>query len=430
VFLTLEDPRARIQGSRDPLGVQPIWSRFGNRVVTNLTTVTTAVRGFTTLLLGRYFGELLVGDSDVPEQEVLSVFLRMEQVAAYARFLGEGEDRSGILGVRRVRRFLDEPGSKTSIATDPSGLILSDQKTYGLWGLYSVSARVSGLIEHGPLGLTSLGRDFVEAEYRPKLRGVERSLRSLLGSGGTLDTRKSGRLFKALLSVYTPRFSDAEVSFFRKVLRDAQYVEGQASTGRQALFARLLGESQMLDAGTGRDELLSVAEAARPLDEELAKRLEAIIRLEALLAPTDAIFGHLQARNGQRPSEISAELADSWGATGLPHLGDTAFDDLLLPEIQGASSVELASLMGRADSALGSGDFKDAIFALLDWNELVMTARTAAPWIRLSNGKLDVRYRGIEDPLPTSDDLPSLWRNSYFIATLKDIARQLEGPVE
>ena len=28
-FLTLEDPNAKIKGSRDPLGVQPIWAAFG-----------------------------------------------------------------------------------------------------------------------------------------------------------------------------------------------------------------------------------------------------------------------------------------------------------------------------------------------------------------------------------------------------------------
>ena len=92
MFLTLEDPRAKIQGSRDPLGVQPVWSRFGRHVVTNLTTVTTAVRGFTTLLLGRYYGERFVAAGDVQEHEVLSVFLRMEQIAGYARLIGEGED--------------------------------------------------------------------------------------------------------------------------------------------------------------------------------------------------------------------------------------------------------------------------------------------------------------------------------------------------
>ena len=44
MFLTLEDPRAQVKGSRDPLGVQPLWSGFGRHLVRNLTTVTTSVR--------------------------------------------------------------------------------------------------------------------------------------------------------------------------------------------------------------------------------------------------------------------------------------------------------------------------------------------------------------------------------------------------
>ena len=29
MFLTLEDPNAKIKGSRDPLGAQPLWASFG-----------------------------------------------------------------------------------------------------------------------------------------------------------------------------------------------------------------------------------------------------------------------------------------------------------------------------------------------------------------------------------------------------------------
>jgi hypothetical protein len=56
-FLTLEDPNAKIKGSRDPLGVQPIWSAFGRHVVTNLTTQSTSVRGFTVLFEYALTGE-------------------------------------------------------------------------------------------------------------------------------------------------------------------------------------------------------------------------------------------------------------------------------------------------------------------------------------------------------------------------------------
>ena len=57
MFLTLEDPNAKIKGSWDPLGAQPIWAAFGRHVVTNLTMQTNSARGFTILLLARYLTE-------------------------------------------------------------------------------------------------------------------------------------------------------------------------------------------------------------------------------------------------------------------------------------------------------------------------------------------------------------------------------------
>ena len=56
-FLTSIDPRAAIKGSRDPLGIQSIWTRMGRRVVGNLTTITTSTRDFTTTLLGYWLAE-------------------------------------------------------------------------------------------------------------------------------------------------------------------------------------------------------------------------------------------------------------------------------------------------------------------------------------------------------------------------------------
>lgn len=50
-FLTEPDnERLNIRGSRDPLGLVPLWGSFGRQVVTNLTTASGSTRGFTTLL--------------------------------------------------------------------------------------------------------------------------------------------------------------------------------------------------------------------------------------------------------------------------------------------------------------------------------------------------------------------------------------------
>ena len=82
-FLTDLDDRARVKGSRDPLGAQPIWTRFGRHVIGNLTTVTTSLRDFTTLLLGYYFAERVAEEAGTGSE--VETFLKWEQLAAYSR---------------------------------------------------------------------------------------------------------------------------------------------------------------------------------------------------------------------------------------------------------------------------------------------------------------------------------------------------------
>lgn len=423
MFLTLEDPRAKVQGSRDPLGVQPVWAAFGRHVVTNLTTVSNSVRGFTILLLGRYYAQRLIEERRAGEKDVLSIFLRMEQLGAYARYVGHDVE-GDIRGIERVKWFRAEHGAKVPIQDNATGMILSDQKTYGLWGLFSVSSRVSGLIADGPIGVSQYAREFVETRYAPRLRRVEDEFFRLLLRGGVLDTGGRNPLFRALVDVLPEKFDRDETSFYGETLRDGQRVSDSVA-GRQRLAAALLEKHTDLEATTERADVEALARAAEEEDPGLAVRFRKIARIEALLAPADAIFSHLQARNGQTPGTIAQKLLDHWGKD-IPHLDAGQFEDLL-PEIVDIVGADLAALMHRCDSALAAGDYREAISALIDWNALVMQRRQGAPWIRVQGGKLDVRYRSNEQDLPDGDELPALWRNSYFLDSLKTISRQLES---
>ena len=192
-FLTDLDPQAAIKGSRDPLGLQTIWARLGRHVVGNLTTVSTSVRDFTTLVLGYYFAERVAneggGDGD------LAVFLRWEQLAAYAR--GEINNDWAFRGVERVKRNLQD-GGRVRLGTDSTTQILSNQKTYGLWGLYTVPARSSGLVEGDPTRLTAGGRDLVDRLYLPifaqgGLRHADAVVARLAKTRSDLDLQKGDR---------------------------------------------------------------------------------------------------------------------------------------------------------------------------------------------------------------------------------------------
>jgi len=99
MFFTQEDPNAKIKGSRDPLGAQPIWTAFGRHVVTNLTTQTNSGRGFTILLLGRHLAEQAIEGGKIGRELALDAFLRFEQIGAYVRHVAH--DVAGDIGALR-----------------------------------------------------------------------------------------------------------------------------------------------------------------------------------------------------------------------------------------------------------------------------------------------------------------------------------------
>lgn len=419
MFLTLEDPRAKIQGSRDPLGVQPIWSGFGRQLVCNLTTVSSSVRGFSVLLLGHYLVEQLIDQGDAAENDALPVFLRVEQLCGYARYVVN--DDGATLGIDRIRRFLSE-GRTVRIEDGPDGWILSNQKSYGLWGLYTVPARTSGLLPDGAVGLTEPARRFVEQEYLPHLAPARDELTRLVLRGGPLKATARNPVLRALADALPPELTLGERAFYGEFLRDAAMAQGQVRPGRQATLAALLEAHTDLHDWIGREEVLALAEASKHEDEGLSRQLSKVARLEAVLAPADCIFGFLLARHDQRPSTIAAEIRERWGRQ-VPSL-DTPIDDLL-PEIASFTLPEVCDAIRVVDRALHDGDYEQAIESLFEWNKAVMAARSAAPWVELSSGKLDVRYRGTEGELPSGDDLPLLWRNSYFLDSLKGVTLQV-----
>ena len=422
-FLTLEDPNAKISGSRDPLGVQPIWTAFGRHVVTNLTTQSTSVRGFTILLLGRYFVADLVDRGMAAPEDALDIFLRMEQIGAYVRYVGhavEGEIR----GIERVKRFVHEQAGHVNISADRRSMILADQKVYGLWGLYSVPARTSGLLSDGPRGVTPAAREFIEHNYIDRLNGSAGKLRELLARGGKLRTHDSNAVFSTLSEFLDPRFSSNELEFYGSYLRDGVEVDG-AKSGRQERLRRLLESEPKLNEPTGRAEIVHLAKLARRSDPGLANSLERIAHLEALLAPAAALFQHVLTRDGQCLSDVASEVRQIWGSR-VPNLERPAFEEML-GEIRSTSSVPVDSRMSGVHAALQRGDYEAAIEGLLAWNEQVMRTRGGAPWARIGDGRrLDVRYRGAEQPLPQEHELPELWMNNYFVDALKTVTRQLQ----
>ena len=82
-FLTALDSRAQVKGSRDPIGCQAVWTRFGRHVVGNLTTVSSSLRDYTVTILGMHFAEQVTDAGS--DSTTLQTFLKWEQLCGYAR---------------------------------------------------------------------------------------------------------------------------------------------------------------------------------------------------------------------------------------------------------------------------------------------------------------------------------------------------------
>ena len=155
-FLSLLDDRAKPKGSRDPLGFELVWTYFGRQVIGNLTTITSSLNNFAVAILGFHWANELHAALPHSEKQVRvrETFLCYEQLTGYLRFLADDKE---IMGITRVSKRMCNSRIKISLGMGAEQQILSDQASYGLWGLYSAAMKESGLIQGDERTPTAMG---------------------------------------------------------------------------------------------------------------------------------------------------------------------------------------------------------------------------------------------------------------------------------
>jgi hypothetical protein len=430
-FLTALDERAAVRGSRDPLGTQQLWASFGRRVVTNLTTVSTSLPDFVTLLIGYWLVDQ-VADSRAERRDA-DVFLVWEQLAAYARYLRL--DDTGIRGIERVR--LKASSSRIPISPERGDQILGDQRTYGLWGLYSSPARVSGLLNREPPWLTDRAREVIESVYAPRLASVwganARHLVDLVSQGRAQIEPRAAKWTARLDSVAECIELSELIPVERETYRDTLVhgVAGDPTRPAQILLARLVLESGPDDDGYSTLAAISRLEAraastAGEAASQLARSLRKIITCERVIAPATSVFSFLLAQDGWRIEDVASEIDAHWESTRPPI--DTAAVSAMAGEMAADDTAPDAD-DGRdrwlhIAEAFTAEDLVPVLRLLVEQNMAVMRRRGGAPWVEIdADGIVGVKYRDDQSYLPTAEQLPLWWRNPYFIPSLAAITR-------
>lgn len=422
MFLTDLDERARVKGSRDPLGLVPIWSKLGREVVGNLSTVTNSVRGFTTLLLGLHFAEEIVELERGAGQSELESFLKFEQLAGYVRVRSNNDDT--VRGVRRVRERLNSRRQRISAA--PADQILSNQKVYGLWGLFSMPARASELLEKGQQRLTAAAREFVARHYVPFF-GNARAVRSFLDllRREAFEFQPDGRdaaLAEALSKCHARRLrNEEEKAFYREHL--AWGGPADSTQERQRQLAMLLAQHETKQFGfpdfRAIRKQVGKMHGARPL----AVALERIEAMERLLSAARVLFGYLLTQNDQTLGKVAAAVRKEW-KTG-PRMEREILAELHPMIANAGGSTILGTRWMTIAEALEGADFERALRLLVEMNTEVMQMRNGSTaWLTVDDGRLRVRMADETEELYPRTEVEDLWRSTYFINSLWVIARE------
>lgn len=402
-FLSLLDDRAKPKGSRDPLGFELVWTHYGRQIIGNLTTITSSLNNFSAAILGFKWANELHGDlpPSLKQAAIRETFLRYEQLAGYLRYIAGDPE---IMGITRVSARIDDHSSKISLGLAAEQQILSDQASYGLWGLYSAAMRESGLIRDEGRVPTSLGESIAQQIEK---RVDKPTLVNLLS--------KNKQIPREVLSSHAK-------SFLSSIRRK--------STQKLLLHSLMKGNDNHPVQRNLWDVTQSLAQAMEPIQDvpsfvrkvkehtdspPLKQRLKEIEAIERILVAANNIFHYCRRKDGEPVQNVIKTL------NGRYHYNH-------IQEKLDLTGIPRSDLLISIRSALLSNDISKAISNVLELNKIVMAQRGGAPWVELEHNKtLRVRVQSETAELRSQASIVKDWDYDYFLSSFIKISSKSLG---
>lgn len=403
-FFTNLDDSLRPRGSRDPLGIEHLWSGVGRKLVGNLTTVTRHLDNFIVTLVGFHLCR-----NETTGQVDWESFERFEQLTGRARVR---RNMPGVLGVRRIRSSADFPVQLGSAGT---ARILDNPRQAGLWGLYSTALAATGLTD-GMRRPTTLGAQ-IAWMFIAAARGDVWSI-ALDRSRTQIDETDMKRMEEWVVAVLrnpagrkrlADRLlsgSDAPQGWHREVFDRAHtFMQGRENVPPARDFLRWL---------TKESELL----------QDFAQR---VLWFDEALALSALTFNWLLGCHGRPAKEIEAQLASlaKWPfrQPAVPDFSIEIRDDEWLQRARGLSAF---------CEAMARGAWREATDYLLCHHKRVADGRGGSPWCYWEENRIKVVMSTTPGVLPAADDITrkhfSTWMQAhssdFFLSAFLSILHQ------
>lgn len=405
-FLSLLDDRAKPKGSRDPLGFELIWTHYGRRVIGNLTTITGSLTNFAVALLGFKWANDLHAHLPEADQQarIRDTFLQYEQLAAYLRYQS-GDTQ--IMGITRVQQRMEDNRSHVGFGVGSDAQILSDQASYGLWGLYSSAMRDTGLVQGDNRTPVQTGLAIAER--------IE----------AKLDQSHFIKIFSSVKPVAIETLAPMASTFKKAINTKGAREKLLHSLMEGARHKQLQQELWLLTQEMAREgcTVTGVPDFIIQIKDrcgvsELRNRLVEIERVERLLVAANNIFNYCRRKDGATVADLVSHLENKYS---YGHLSEAlSFDGL-----RNVLGIQRVNLLQRLLHALRNHNHREAVMALLELNRVVMELRGGCPWVELENGStLRVKVPSETATLLKQGEMESKWDYDYFIASYINIASQ------
>ena len=419
-FISLIDDRAIPKGSRDPLGFELVWTHFGRNVIGNLTTITSSMDNFAVALLGYYFANDLVPKNENDNErhrQIRELFIRYEQLAGYVRYYGNANN---IMGITRVKQRLNDKSFELTLGQSADQLILSDQASYGLWGLYSSASRDSGLVEGDNREVSERGRGLeIVNEIQNNLGDCADQIRKLINSDDIVLDRTH---LESMAEKFMNAIQHRKVrSNLLEVLLAGHNPNSDPNSDPNGVQIELWKITQDIHQKYSElpediDTFINLVFELNPRPD-LRKHLEDIQQVERLLVACNNLFRYCRRKDGEKLANIQETLVNRYTYSHLPDS---------LPE----DNFPRKSRVARILEAFHNNDVLRAIKELINLNKEVMQDRSGAPWVEIESGdKLRVKIKSERAELAEQKDIETHWNYDYFLGSFLRIARNHLGNI-
>ncbi|MGY3212471.1 hypothetical protein [Mucilaginibacter sp. HD30] len=346
-FLTLKDPNYMVKGSRDPLGFQVLWQQAGRTVIPALSTVSNNIRDFQVIALARFCQKAF----KVPDRDELAFFLCFEQLMAYVRFV-ESSGYDSFNGIDKVNRIMAANDKHLSLSIGSDDQLLSNQKSYGIWGKYNRPFEEIGLGNDTELNNVQQQK----LDENKKLFQVVEELAAKKGAQLNIDKD----MLAELTSVFARPQNKERRSYIDHLLEDMY----------GGVLLNLAVEIPEITEKTFYEQL-DILEA-KTSDNGFALQIQKLRSTERVLSPLNRVFRYLQGQSYWSFKELeNDELIHEW-TKRAPITGPTLIHE-------------------RFSAILNSGN-RELVTGLSAVNSEVCARRGSEPWLTITTDGVEVNH--------------------------------------